>query len=46
MFQGEYATNYGATIASSVLIIVPELIFYAFFQRYIVDGITAGAIKG
>ncbi len=46
LFKGEYATNYGGTIAASVLIIVPELMFYAFFQRYIVDGITAGAVKG
>lgn len=46
LFQGEYSTNYGATIASSILIIIPELIFYAFLQRYIVDGMTAGAVKG
>lgn len=46
LFKGEYLTNYGATIASSILIIIPELFFYVFFQRYIVDGITAGAVKG
>lgn len=46
LFKGLFSVNYGATIASSLLIIIPELIFYGFFQRYIVDGMTAGAVKG
>lgn len=45
-FKGEYTSDYGAMIAGSLIIIVPELIFYAFFQRYIIEGMTAGAIKG
>ena len=45
-FKGQYSANYGAMIAGSLLIVVPELAFYAFFQRYIVAGMTAGAVKG
>ena len=28
------------------MIIVPELIFYGLFQKNIVEGMTAGAVKG
>lgn len=45
-FKGKYSVNYGGIIASSIMIIVPELIFYGFFQKNIVDGMTAGAVKG
>ena len=36
----------GGIVASSVMIIIPELIFYGFFQKNIVEGMTAGAVKG
>jgi len=45
-FKGLYSVDYTGIIASSIVIIVPQLVFYAFFQKYIVDGMTAGAIKG
>ena len=45
-FKGTYTVDYGGIIASSVMIIIPELIFYGVFQRYIVEGMTAGAVKG
>ena len=38
--------DYGGIVASSVMIIVPELIFYGIFQKHIVEGMTAGAVKG
>lgn len=46
MFKGAYSVDNAGIVAASVLIIVPQLIFYGFFQRYIVDGMTAGAVKG
>ena len=46
MFKGAYSVDNAGIIAASVLIIVPELIFYGFLQRYIVDGMVAGAVKG
>ena len=45
-FKGKYTVDYGGIIASSVMIIIPELIFYGIFQKNIVEGMTAGAIKG
>lgn len=45
-FKGMFSMDYGGLIASSVIIMVPQLIFYGIFQRYIVGGMTAGAVKG
>lgn len=45
-FKGKFSVNYGGIIASSIMIIIPELIFYGLFQKNIVDGMTAGAVKG
>lgn len=45
-FKGTYTVDYGGIIAMSVLIIIPELIFYGLFQKNIVEGMTAGAVKG
>lgn len=45
-FKGTYTVDYGGIIASSIMIIIPELIFYGIFQRNIVEGMTAGAVKG
>ena len=45
-FKGTYTVDYGGIVASSVMIIIPELIFYGIFQKKIVGGIVAGAVKG
>jgi raffinose/stachyose/melibiose transport system permease protein len=45
-FKGRWNVDYTGIMASSVMIIIPQLLFYGFFQRYIVDGMTAGAVKG
>jgi len=39
-------TNYGLMAAAVTLVIVPVLIVYIFLQKYIIKGMTAGAIKG
>jgi len=46
MFKGQYSMDYSGIIAASIMIIIPELIFYAIFQKYIISGMTEGAIKG
>jgi len=46
MFKTQYSMDYGGIIAASLMILVPELIFYAIFQKQIISGITDGAIKG
>ena len=45
-FKGNYTVDYGGIVASSIMIIIPELIFYGIFQKNIVEGMTAGAVKG
>jgi sn-glycerol 3-phosphate transport system permease protein len=39
------ADSYGIVMAGTVLVIVPVLVIFAAFQRYIVSGLTQGAVK-
>ena len=41
-----YGNNYDMLIAGSMLAIVPIMVVFLIFQRYIIDGMTAGAVKG
>ncbi|HZH63122.1 MAG TPA: carbohydrate ABC transporter permease [Metabacillus sp.] len=41
-----YGNNYDVLIAGSVLAIIPILIVFIFFQRYFIEGMTAGGVKG
>ncbi len=45
-FKGTFNVNYAGIAAYSMMIIIPELIVYALFQKSIVEGMTAGAVKG
>ena len=45
VFYGTYATDTGLVMASLLLAMLPILILYVFMQKYIVEGITAGAVK-
>ncbi len=45
-FQSQYATSWNLLFTNILLITVPPLIMYIFFNRQIVAGLTAGAIKG
>ncbi len=38
--------NYGALFASVTLIVIPVLIVYLFLNKYIIKGMTVGAVKG
>jgi len=45
--KGGYGSiDMGAMMAMLVLAIVPVIIFYLFCQRYIIEGVVAGAVKG
>ncbi len=45
--KGGYGSvDMGAMMAMLVLAILPIIIFYAFSQKYIIDGVVAGAVKG
>lgn len=39
-------TNYGLMAAAVTLVVIPILIVYIFLQKYIIKGMTSGAIKG
>lgn len=39
-------TNYGLMAAAVTIVVVPVIVLYAFLQKYIIKGLTAGAIKG
>lgn len=45
-FVGYLTTPLDAVMAAAVLYAVPAIIFYAFVQRYVVGGLTAGSVKG
>ena len=40
------SSDYGAMIAMSVLALLPVLIFFLVFQRYIVEGVSTQGLKG
>ncbi|RUT33347.1 carbohydrate ABC transporter permease [Paenibacillus zeisoli] len=45
--KGGYGSiDMGAMMAMLVLAIVPIIIFYLFCQKYIIEGVVAGAVKG
>lgn len=45
-FYGTYSTDIGLVMAALLLAMLPILILYLFLQRYIVEGVTSGAVKG
>jgi multiple sugar transport system permease protein len=42
----EQASNYGALIAMSVLSLVPIMLFFLVFQRFLIRGIATSGLKG
>ena len=45
-FQGQFATDHTGLAAGVAIAVAPILIAYAFLQRFIVGGLTSGAVKG
>ena len=45
-FQSEYDVNFSLLMAASTLVVLPVIVLFIAFQRYFVEGITVGAIKG
>jgi raffinose/stachyose/melibiose transport system permease protein len=45
-FQSQFTTAYNLLFMNILLITIPPLVMYLFFNRQIVAGMTAGAVKG
>lgn len=45
-FQGQYGSDWPRILAYLTLSIIPAIIFFLAAQRYIVSGLTGGAVKG
>jgi len=45
-FQSQFSTSYNLLFTNIALITIPPLIVFLFFNRQIVAGMTAGAVKG
>lgn len=45
-YVGMFSINWGEMSAGGMLALLPSAILFAIAQRYIVDGLTAGSVKG
>ena len=46
LFIGQYNTRWGQMFAGSVISTIPAIIMFMILQRYFVEGLTAGSVKG
>ncbi len=46
VFEGLYGSNWPALAAAVLMLMTPMLLLFLFLQRYIISGLTAGAVKG
>lgn len=44
--QSQYRIDWGALMASNIIMIIPTIVVYCIFQNSIQKGLTAGAVKG
>jgi ABC-type glycerol-3-phosphate transport system permease component len=44
--SGEAASSWNLMLAGTTIAIVPMLIVYLFLNRYFIEGLTSGAVKG
>jgi raffinose/stachyose/melibiose transport system permease protein len=45
-FSGQYGTDWARVLAYSSLALTPAVIFYLLAERQIIDGLTAGSVRG
>ena len=46
IFKGSHQTDWGALTAASVLAVVPVALGFVYLQRFLIEGLSAGAVKG
>lgn len=45
-FVSRFSVDWGQMMAAGALALVPSCLFFIFIQRYLVQGLTSGAVKG
>ena len=45
-FVGKFSVDFGQMMAAGTLALIPACLFFVLIQRYLVQGLTAGAVKG
>ena len=45
VFKSQFSVDYNHAFASYILVLLPVLVIYVFAQRWIVNGVVAGAVK-
>ncbi|MET0933738.1 MAG: carbohydrate ABC transporter permease [Mycetocola sp.] len=46
IFQTQFSSNYNVSFASYLMAMAPAVIAYLFAQRWVMEGLTQGAVKG
>lgn len=46
LFQTQFSSNYNVAFASYLMAMAPAIIAYLFAQRWVMEGVTRGAVKG
>ncbi|QHQ59944.1 ABC transporter permease subunit [Anaerocolumna sedimenticola] len=44
-FQSKYGTKWNCIMAYGVILVLPVILIFVFLQKYIIGGLTAGAVK-
>ncbi|WP_338566953.1 carbohydrate ABC transporter permease [Microbacterium paraoxydans] len=46
LFQNQFSNNYNVAFASYLMAMAPAIVAYLFTQRWVMEGVTQGAVKG
>ena len=46
IFQTQFSNNYNVSFASYLMAMAPAIVAYLFTQRWVMEGVTQGAVKG
>ena len=46
LFQSQFSNNYNVSFASYLMAMAPAIVAYLFTQRWVMEGVTQGAVKG
>lgn len=45
-FKSQFATDWGPMTAAICIVLIPLVVFFLFVQKYFIQGVTGGAVKG